>query len=290
MFERLSRELDYDVDSTFVLRWALTYLGQGINLRDIAKVSSFANEIRDNFGEISKIAKTSVAFAKEAVEKRRGLVGTAGFALLPVLYYAKLDYPLDTEINKARIRYWLYWSHLIGRFSFRGINKVPKVQEAIDINKGPNLPIEAMISAIIEHYPHVQPKVDLRKPEGILEIAKHNVGAILKIYQRKRVSEAGSLSSYHVDHIFPQKRLEEKGFTSEQINDIGNLRLYLGILNERKNAQDPADHIRDKSEGELKDEFGLDDRDLFRYDKYMEFVEKRREVLLASVASYLAYK
>ena len=290
MFDRLARELDYDVDSTFILRWALTYLGRSTDLRNIVSVADNAAVIQRDFADIARIARDTMTVIKDAVDGRRGIVGSAGLPLIPLLHFVRKGGQLDCDRNRARARYWLFWSHLIGRFSNRGSTKVAFADEAIDESEGPDLPIEEMIRKVHERYPHVQPRVDLREDSGILELAAMKQAAILRIYQRERIADAAVSASQHVDHIFPESKLEARpGIPSELVHDIGNLRLYLGILNERKNAQDPQAHIEGKSREELEREFGIDDRALFDYERFPEFVRLRRARIVDAVKAYLAY-
>ena len=289
MFQYLARRLEYNLDATFVLRWALAFLGKSTDLRYITSVAENAPDIQAAFGEISRIAETSMPIVCDAVEGRRGLVGSAGLPLIPLLYAAKQGVQLTTEQNRSRIRYWLFWSHLIGRFSNRGSTKVRLANEAIEESQGGPLPVERMVQKIVDWYAHVQPHVDLRTADGVGEIASRNPSAVLKIFQREHLKGAAGAASYHIDHIFPRAKLERMGFAESLINDVGNLRLYLGDLNERKNAQDPAEHIEGKTPTQLADEFGISDRGLFDYARFAEFVDVRRKRILDDVAAYFHY-
>jgi hypothetical protein len=87
-----------------------------------------------------------------------------------------------------------------------------------------------------------------------------------------------------VDHIFP--RSYYSNVYPLLVNDIGNLS-YLGKLrNIRKSDQQPWEYFADLSDDELRDTY-LIERSLLAEERFPEFVERRRTLILEKVKSAL---
>lgn len=71
------------------------------------------------------------------------------------------------------------------------------------------------------------------------------------------------------------------------MDDIGNLAYLARLRNIRKNADPPWEYFKDVSDAELRDDFLIEDRYLLAHDRFPEFVEKRRALVLNKVKEFL---
>ena len=88
-----------------------------------------------------------------------------------------------------------------------------------------------------------------------------------------------------VDHIFPQSGY--RPLFGSLVDDIGNL-AYLGKLrNIRKSDEEPSSYFENTASNELKEDFHIEDRSLLARDKFKDFVERRRALIVAEVRTFL---
>jgi hypothetical protein len=91
--------------------------------------------------------------------------------------------------------------------------------------------------------------------------------------------------SPEVDHIFPQSVFRPK--FPLLVDDIGNLAFLGKLRNIRKSDEMPADYFAAESNDALRDNFLITDRALLAPERFEEFVNVRRETIVARVRSVL---
>jgi hypothetical protein len=88
-----------------------------------------------------------------------------------------------------------------------------------------------------------------------------------------------------VDHIFPQSVY--RPLYGDVVDDLGNL-AYLGKLrNGRKNDEEPSEYFKGIPDKELRDDFLIEDRALLVKDRFLEFIERRRSLLVEIARQFL---
>jgi len=71
------------------------------------------------------------------------------------------------------------------------------------------------------------------------------------------------------------------------VDDIGNF-AYLGKLrNIRKSNDLPVDYFKDTSDTELRDDYLIPDRSMLSPERFAEFVQMRRALILERVKAFL---
>lgn len=106
-----------------------------------------------------------------------------------------------------------------------------------------------------------------------LELHKHILGHLMRL---------------EVHHIFPKARLYKHGEISRaEVNSLGNFIFLTQETNLKISDQDPSEylaHFESKHPGILKSQWIPDDPELWRIERYRDFLEERR-ILLASASN-----
>lgn len=101
----------------------------------------------------------------------------------------------------------------------------------------------------------------------------------------------GRLSSLQVHHIFPKSKLYERGYRKAEVNAIANFCFLTQDSNLQIGDRDPRDYLARLEEahpGVLASQWIPTDPDLWRLDRYRDFLAARRELLAAAANDFLA--
>jgi hypothetical protein len=97
----------------------------------------------------------------------------------------------------------------------------------------------------------------------------------------------GKLSRLQIHHIFPKALLYKHGYSRAEVNAIANFTFLTQETNLLVSDRDPADYLDEftgKNPGAIESHWIPMDRDLWKVERYSDFLAARRE-LLAKVAT-----
>ncbi|MCZ2804836.1 DUF262 domain-containing protein [Modestobacter sp. VKM Ac-2983] len=100
----------------------------------------------------------------------------------------------------------------------------------------------------------------------------------------------GHLTGLQVHHIFPKAKLYAAGYKQGDVNAVANFCFLTQNTNLTISAADPARYlaeIEERNPGALASQWVPSDPSLWRIDRYMEFLEARRELLAAAANGFL---
>jgi hypothetical protein len=196
--------------------------------------------------------------------------------------------------HRDRVLYWYVHSALWGRFS--GSTETVLQQDYDAIERGG---IDALIGTLE------------RTRGGHLSIGPDDFGGSTRgarfyplLYLLTRVDGArdfgsglelraellGKLTSLQVHHIFPKALLHMHGFDRNEINAIANFCVLTQDTNLKIGMRDPAEYlpeVQSKHPGVLESQWIPTDPELWRVDRYLDFLAARRELLAASATLFL---
>ncbi|MET8003939.1 GmrSD restriction endonuclease domain-containing protein [Nonomuraea glycinis] len=101
----------------------------------------------------------------------------------------------------------------------------------------------------------------------------------------------GKLNSLQVHHIFPKALLYKAGYDRVQVNAVANFCFLTQSTNLMIGKRPPEEYFAEAEEkhpGVLASQWIPMDRDLWRVDRYLDFLEARRELLAQAAQSFLA--
>ena len=88
-----------------------------------------------------------------------------------------------------------------------------------------------------------------------------------------------------MDHIFPQA--DFRPLHGNLVDDIGNAAFLGKLRNIRKGKSSPMEHFENTPDNVLRDDYLIEDRALLAPERFVDFVAARRQLLLATVKSFL---
>ena len=105
-----------------------------------------------------------------------------------------------------------------------------------------------------------------------------------------RAELLGKLTSLQVHHIFPKALLRKHGSDRGEINAIANFCFLTQDTNIKIGMRAPADYLAElqsRHPGVLESQWIPTDPDLWKVERYLDFLAARRELLAASAQSFL---
>jgi hypothetical protein len=105
-----------------------------------------------------------------------------------------------------------------------------------------------------------------------------------------RAELLGKLTSLQVHHIFPKALLRKHGFDRNEINALANFCFLTQDTNLKIGMRDPAEYLPEvqaRHPGVLESQWIPTDPDLWRVERYSDFLAARRQLLAASAQSFL---
>jgi len=196
--------------------------------------------------------------------------------------------------HRDKVLYWYVHSALWGRFS--GSTETVLQQDYDTVERGG---IDALISTL----ERVRGGHLLIRPD---DFAGSTRGARFYplLYLLTRVDGArdfgsglelraellGKLTSLQVHHIFPKALLHKHGFDRNEINALANFCFLTQDTNIKIGMRDPAEYLPEvqaRHPGVLESQWIPTDPELWRVERYSDFLAARRELLAASAQSFL---
>lgn len=216
------------------------------------------------------------------------------FPLL-VRYLAQRNGHLADYRERDRLLYWYIHTMLWGRYSGSTESVLQRDLNAIKENEGA---LERLIDQL-----H-QDRGDLRLYSRDFEGATRSNRFYPMLYMMTRVWNArdfetgielrahllGRMSSLEVHHIFPKALLYHAGYEQQEANAIANFTFLTKETNLRVTDRDPLEYFEAfeaKHPGVLASHWIPMERDLWRVENYLAFLEARRELLAKAANDFL---
>ena len=287
----------FNFSKDFVLKSCLVLSG----FKDIAfKVDNFNQKnmltIEENWDRISQAIRGAVVLAASFGYSRYTL--TSNNALIPIAYYLQsINAPENFaqsskyEDDRKKIFKWLVIAQLKRTFGGHADNVLRSMRNSIEQNTG-GFPFDAILGSL-----KGSPKSMTLDDDEIANLLFYQYGqpytysALAFLYP-----SLDFRNRFHQDHIYPkslftQRKLEKAGISADKIpfylenhNNMANLQLLEGVLNQEKSAQEFKAWLAEKypdpvARKAYMERHYIPDIDL-SLENFEEFVVKRREMLI----------
>ncbi|MFP3987144.1 DUF262 domain-containing protein [Streptomyces sp. E11-3] len=222
----------------------------------------------------------------------RVLAGRGAFPVLSrILHQHGGTFP--DAAYRDRALYWYVHSFLRGRYASSTETALNQDLSAYD---------SGGVDALIEQLSLSHGELAVRPGDFVGQTVGARVYPLL--YLLTRVGEAkdfgsgiplranllGHNSSLEVHHIFPKARLSEADYPRSEINAVANFCFLTKDTNLKVGARLPEEYladIEDRHPGTLASQWIPLDRDLWRMDRYRDFLAARRELLAQAANTFL---
>lgn len=279
-------------------KFSLDWLLRSVNI--VATGEAKFNHLK---GKSSSEIQASLKRASKYIDESLNLIG-GGLGLdhdrvffgrfgVPIMvrYLDMNDGKLDAE-ERDKLLFWFSQAGMWGRFSASTETVIDQDIEALKAS--PNA-LDTLLG-------------NLRQFRGNLHIEPSNfIGSTRGarfypvLYMLTRMGDAkdwgngitlksdmhGNNSSLELHHIFPKSQLKKKKYKTSEINSLGNFCFQTKGTNLRIGNRLPEDYFLEVDQshpGALESHFIPMDKDLWKIDKYLDFLEERR-ILLAKEAN-----
>jgi len=194
-----------------------------------------------------------------------------------------------------RLLYWYVYSVLRGRYA--GTTESAVAQDIAVLDGSPQ-----DIDRLIEQLRRIYGKLEIRPAD----FQSWSIGARFYplLYLLARVARArdwltgvelshallGKASQLQLHHIFPKSLLYEAGYRKEEVNALGNFAYLTQSSNLTIGAREPAEYLPEierKFPGALASQWVPLDPDLWRIERYRDFLAARNELLAAAANRFL---
>jgi len=201
---------------------------------------------------------------------------------------------ISDDALQRKILYWYVNSFMWGRYSGSTETKMQRDLEALE---------QSGVDGLIEELRLARTSLEVR-PE---DLDAWSTGARLYpvLYMMTRVGGArdlvsglslaagmlGQQSSLQVHHVFPKKLLYEAGYKRPQVNALANFSFLTAVSNQSIGARRPREYLAEvaaRHPGVLASQWIPEDPALWEIDRYLDFLQARRELMARAVNDFLA--
>ncbi len=283
----------------FKLEWLLRCANS--LLTGEALFSALADVAPENFQVGLKRTEKHIDYLLDTIGSRLGLdhdrvLGSRYSFPLMVRYLDIQGGTLTDPAERDRLLYWYVNTFLWGRYAGSTESVLNRDLSLIESMDGG---LDRLIA-------------ELRQVRGNLELSPEDFAGYSRgarfypmLYMLTRVWDArdwgsgnklashmlGKMASLELHHIFPKARLYEAGYERWEVNALANFTFLTKETNLQVSAKDPAVYLAgyaDKDPELISSHWIPMDRDLWRIDRYRDFLAARRELLAAAANQFLS--
>lgn len=301
--------IGFAVNKDFILKSSLVLSDSS----DIAfKINNFTidktSKIRDDWDTIKKAIKQAVVLVNSFGYTKDNF--KTNNALIPIAYYLKkIGLPdnfieTDKQIeNRKQIKQWLIRSLLKKTFSGQPDNVIKPIRDIIKTNETNDFPYDK----IVERFKGTNKTIIFAEDDIDAFLAKLEYGkpettnVLMLLYESFDYRDI-----FHIDHIYPKSKftkrfLQNKGIAEESIkdytdsvNNICNLQILRATPNIEKSDKDfdiwfNEHNTTERSQKEYREKHYLPEME-YSYSNFLQFIEKRREILKSKLMEILNVK
>lgn len=271
----------FNFNHDFILKTALVLIDEDVKY----KVDNFNKtnilKIEKNWPKIKDSIISSIELIKQLRFNSKRIL-TSNNAIIPIIYYTYINniktydsYDKKIVLSKKNINIWLSSVLLTNIFSSQTDTLLTRFRTVINENKELEFPMRKLNEVL---------------PSGKLFSIKFDDFSKIKYGDKKyfvllnllypdiNFNPQNRYSKLHVDHIFAVDLLKSK-YSSELINNIGNLELLSASENESKSNSSLEEWIKSKDESFYKVNHMPLDKNLYSLDNYKLFLEERLKML-----------
>lgn len=285
-----------DVNKDFVMKACLLLS----DLDHVYQVKNFTNRnleiMRGNWSKIQQSLKRTFQLVNSFGIDRDNL--TSLNALLPIAYYLhKTDFDLLSATtpffvtNAERVRRWVIAALLNRVFGGNSDSTIGAAKSAIasSLIEARDFPLAALNAALTRQIKRPS-NLTGEAVAGVMEL-QYGSRQIFLLLSLLYENKSWGTMTYHIDHIFPQSRLDRKYLMKNNVpmskieeliactNRVGNLQLLAGPENLEKNDSSFEDWIRSRDRTFLEKHLIPPDEHLWSIMMLPRFVAERERMI-----------
>jgi len=214
-------------------------------------------------------------------------------ALVPLVVYlsSKKQTPLTDDEAKGLL-FWFFEATIHGRFTGSPETKIDQDLKAIESAE----PIKGLVANLRRDIPSFD--ITPEMVEG--KYQRHSFLPLIFAISRKKNAQdwfngtvlsstnVGSKNQLELHHIFPKAILKESGdFKTHEMDDIANIAFLSKKANSTILKSKPEDYLSNVEEPRLQAQLVPLDKNLWRVDKFRDFLVERRRLITEAINEYM---
>lgn len=282
----------FDFEPRFLIR---CFVAVGTGQSRFKHINNLWAKNQDELEEIWRQTKRGVDYTINFLKNNAGIESTEWIpslnALIPLVVYLS-DSKVLSKQDERRLLFWYFCATIHGRFTGSPESKLDQDLKAIKEstvalidNLKREIPDYKITSRMITGKYQTNPSLPL-----LFSIFRQNkaedwfTGTILSS------TNVGPSHQLEFHHIFPKALLNSSSnkYTSEEIDDIGNIAFLSQKANRSITDSKPKDYLKDIDKEKLKAQLIPIDETLWELENFKKFLDKRREMLTNAINTYLS--
>lgn len=287
-------EMGYELDGRFLIR-ALIVSGTGQSR--FRYISEFWKKQPSEIKKIWKNARRGVDAAVNFVRQNAGFESSDWLpslnALIPLASYFEKHDKIAGDVENGLLR-WFYVASLRGRYSSAAETAMDEDLKAIQSED----PIQSLMRNALGADMRIEVLADEFDDAGWKNPLFPMTYAAAKKRGAKDWFKGMALShdvigddhQIEIHHIFPKALLKDKGERRKDIDEIANLAFLMARPNKQISKTEPFEYLSEiaaKHADRLVSQCVPMDRNLWRLDRFQDFLAARRHLLAEGVTSLL---
>lgn len=287
----------FDFDLTFMVRALTGVVKHRALYETIHGVPE--DELKAGWEKLSKILDYLVSILPgRAYIHSTDDLNTSNVLVPVVVYLAQHQMRFNSDEDLRRCIHWLYAASMWSRYSGQTTNRLD--HDLSLIQRRPN-PWPELVDAIIDQRGRIEVKPSdfegrsIRNPMYRMSYVVVKSNEAVDWFNGSPLDEPhGSAYKIHNHHIFPSSLLysEEGGYSSDNhlhkklVNEIANRAFLTGDSNVSLGNTPPFEYlpeVRENYPGAMKKQFVPTDPELWKLDRYEDFLEERRRLLAEAI-------
>ena len=258
-------------------------------------------ELLDGWARLSRMLDylTNILPSHAHIHSTRDMSSTN--PLIPLIRFLSVNggkFPSETQLRRSL--HWLYSAQIHQRYTGQTDSRL---EHDVTVVNREDSPWQSLIDQIVNQRGRVEVLSDDYEGRGAghplyrmsLVLAKAR-GAIDWFNGASLTSPIGNTYRIHSHHIFPQSKLYGNGFSAnshldrQMVNAIANRAFLTGPTNLSISNRLPEDYlaeVEDRYPGALDSQSVPMDTQLWRLDRYRDFLQARRELLASRLNTFM---
>ena len=289
----------FEFDLTFMTRALVSTVTDHALFEHIHPV--LRPQLEEGWRRLSKILDytTRILPSRAYIHSTRDMSTTN--PLIPIVRFLGLNgEKFPSEASLRRGLHWLYVAQIHQRYAGQTDSRL---EHDVTIVNREASPWQSLLNQIVDQRGRIKVLPDDFEGRGAghplyrmsLVLAKAH-GAVDWFNGLSLAAPVGDTYGIHSHHIFPQSRLYENGYSSDShldrqiVNAIANRAFLTGETNLSIGSRLPEEYLPEVEErfpGALSSQFMPVDPQLWKLDRYRDFLSARRELITAGLNSFL---
>ncbi|HPT58194.1 MAG TPA: DUF262 domain-containing protein [Fervidobacterium sp.] len=286
-------QVNYDLEARFLMR---CFVAVSTNQSRFRYLSALWKKSSAELEDVWKKTKKAVDYTINFLRNNAGIESSDWIpsinALVPLVIYFSKKQGHVTDDDVKGLLFWFFEATIHGRFTGSSETKIDQDLKAIESAD----PINSMVANLRRDIPSFD--ITPEMIEG--KYQQHSFLPLIFVISRKKNAEdwftgtvlsstnVGPEHKIELHHIFPRAVLEESGdFEAHEIDDIANIAFLSQKANRTILKSKPEDYLTKIEVDRLKNQFVPMDANLWRGDRFRDFLVARRKLITEAINEYM---